>query len=264
MSWHGFKKVINRATVQVMQSMGSMEKTVDKTYEEEERRYKAFETKVEKLHRESKGFLDSLRSMTLAQKRIAETVDQFYDDADSAGSQQGYAGASYKLAVERLDAEVTGEFDTGFRMTVLDPLGRLIQVFPDFNESIKKRQKKLLDYDRLNNVTKKLAEKPSEDPNKYPRALQESNQAKELYESLNQTLITEIPKLIDLRVPFLDPTFEALVKSQLEFNETAFKNLDSIKGTMAYGRNGMEGEGLEGQVESVLQQMRDLTICASA
>ena len=33
--------------------------------------------------------------------------------------------------------------------------------------------------------------------------------------SLNEQLTNEIPQLIDLRVPYLDPSFEALVKIQL-------------------------------------------------
>lgn len=39
--------------------------------------------------------------------------------------------------------------------------------------------------------------------------------ARDVYESLNEQLTTEIPQLIDLRVPYLDPSFEALVKIQL-------------------------------------------------
>ena len=39
--------------------------------------------------------------------------------------------------------------------------------------------------------------------------------AKEVYETLNEQLTSEIPQLIDFRVPYLDPSFEALVKIQL-------------------------------------------------
>ena len=39
--------------------------------------------------------------------------------------------------------------------------------------------------------------------------------ARDVYEALNEQLTTEIPQLIDLRVPYLDPSFEALVKIQL-------------------------------------------------
>ena len=75
------------------------------------------------------------------------------------GAPLGYAGLQYKQAVERIDEEARTELDTNYRITVLEPLGKLIQCFPDFNEAIKKRQKKLLDYDRLNSVSRKLADK---------------------------------------------------------------------------------------------------------
>ena len=39
--------------------------------------------------------------------------------------------------------------------------------------------------------------------------------ARDVYEALNEQLTTELPQLIDLRVPYLDPSFEALVKIQL-------------------------------------------------
>ncbi|KAJ3114794.1 hypothetical protein HDU96_001683 [Phlyctochytrium bullatum] len=241
MSWSGFKKAVTRATVQVMQSTGAMEKTVDKDYEEEEKRFRIF------------------AAMTLAQKRMAETVDHFYDQ----GAPLGYAGIQYKQAVESMDEDARTEMDSNYVFTVMEPLGKLIQVFPDFNDTIKRRQKKLLDYDQRRNAVKRLTEKPSDDPSKLPRAEAELNQAKAAYDELNDALISEIPKLIDLRVPYLDPTFEALVKIQLQFNERAYDKLDDIR--KAFGNSGSieGGAGLEGQVESVLQQIRELTICSN-
>ncbi|RKO83798.1 hypothetical protein BDK51DRAFT_28484 [Blyttiomyces helicus] len=257
MSWKGFTKAVSRATTSVMQSTGAIDKTVDREFEEEERRYRSLENKVEKLHKEAKGYLDAVRAMTLAQQRIAETVNNFYED----GAPLGYAGMQYKTAVEQMDEEARTELDTNYRTTVLDPLGKFIAVFPDFNEAIKRRQKKLLDYDRLRSQARKLVEKPSDDPGKLPRAESEANAAREVYESLNRQLVTEIPKLVDLRVPYIDPSFEALVKSQLVFNEAAFYKLDAIK-TAFPGNGGLE-HGIDRQVEDVLQQMRDLTICGS-
>ncbi|KAJ3217458.1 hypothetical protein HDU67_007928 [Dinochytrium kinnereticum] len=255
----GFKKAVTRATVQVMQSTGAMEKTVDKDYEEEEKRFKAFEAKIDKLHKEAKGYLDSVRAMTLAQKRMAETVDHFYDQ----GAALGYAGIQYKQAVESMDEDARTEMDSNYVVTVMDPLGKLIQVFPDFNDTIKRRQKKLLDYDQRRSAVKRLIEKPSDDPSKLPRAEAELSQAKDAYDEHNDALVSEIPKLIDLRVPYLDPSFEALVKIQLQFNERAFDKLDEIR--KAFGNSGSleGGAGLEGQVESVLQQIRELTICSN-
>lgn len=61
MSWRGLVKAVDRASTQLMQKAGAMDKTVDREYEEEERRYRQFEAKINQLNKEAKGYLDSLR-----------------------------------------------------------------------------------------------------------------------------------------------------------------------------------------------------------
>jgi len=57
----------------------------------------------------------------------------------------------------------------------------------------------------------------------------ELHQAKAAYEQLNEQLSTEIPQLIDLRVPYLDPSFEALVKIQLRFCAEAYSRMAQVQ-----------------------------------
>ncbi|EGF82066.1 hypothetical protein BATDEDRAFT_18962 [Batrachochytrium dendrobatidis JAM81] len=256
MSWNGFVKAVNRATTTVMQSAGAVEKTIDKEYEAEERRFKNMESKVERLHKEAKGYLDAVRATTVAQQRIAEIIDGFYDESSKLHN----AGRLYRDATNRMDEEIRTELDANYRITVLEPVGKLIGVFPEFNDAIKKRSKKLLDYDRLRSSARKLVDKPSDDTSKLPKAEAEANQARNIYENINRQLLTDIPELINMRVAYLNPSFEAIVKSQLAFNEGAFHKLDGIKTAFPEGFE----RGLEGRVEGVLQQMRELSICKSS
>lgn len=53
--------------------------------------------------------------------------------------------------------------------------------------------------------------------------------AKEIYEELNEQLTTELPQLIDLRVPYLDPSFEALVKIQLRFCKEGYERMAQVQ-----------------------------------
>lgn len=57
----GFKKGVNRATTQVMMKTGHVEKTNDRDFETELRRYRTMESAANKLQKEAKGYLDSLR-----------------------------------------------------------------------------------------------------------------------------------------------------------------------------------------------------------
>jgi hypothetical protein len=74
------------------------------------------EAKVEKLYKEAKGYLDAVRgsrpqlfqlhcmflAMTIAQQRMAETVNMFYDES----SPLAQLGLRYKDSANRLDEEV--------------------------------------------------------------------------------------------------------------------------------------------------------------
>lgn len=90
---------------------GHVEKTSDREYEVEERRYRTLESASLRLQKEAKGYLDSLRAMTASQMRIAETIDAFYGDS---GAKDGVS-RSYKQAVEDLDAETVKALDGPYR-----------------------------------------------------------------------------------------------------------------------------------------------------
>lgn len=257
MSWNGFVKAVNRATTSVMMSAGTIEKTVDKEYEKEEERFRNLEQRIERLHKEAKGYLDATRAMAISQKRIAETVDQFYPE----GSKMGYAAVQYKDVVTKLDEESRTQLDETYRTTVLDPLGKYVAAFPEFDETIKKRERKLLDYDRCKASVKKQADKPTEDTSKLPKAEADAQAAKQVYDDINQKLLDEIPKLIELRIPYLEPCFESLVKNQSVFYKEAATRFEGVKKGFEYGGKTADGYGLEGQTDVILQQMKQLSIC---
>lgn len=236
---------------------GQVEKTNDRDYEVEERRYRTMEAAATRLQKEARGYLDSLRSMTKSQMAIAETIDAFYGDA---GAKDGVSRA-YKQAVMDLDAETVKALDGPYRQTVLDPITRFCAYFPDINECIKKRNHKLLDYDSLRAKVKKLVEKPDKDASKLPRAEREADMAKAAYDQLNEQLFTELPQLIDLRVPYLDPSFEALVKIQLRFCAEAYSRMAQVQQYLEPETREEYAEGrLDQRVEDVLQEIRELSI----
>jgi len=130
MSWNGFTKIVSRVTTNALIKTGHIEKTIDRDFELEERRYRVLQNAATRLQKEAKGYLDSLRGMTASQMRIAETIDAFYGDA---GAKDGVS-RSYKQAVEDLDAETIKALDGPYRQTVLDPINRFCAYFGDIDE----------------------------------------------------------------------------------------------------------------------------------
>ena len=81
----GFKKAVNRAGTSVMMKTGHVEKTIDRDYEIEERRFRTMESAANRLQKEAKGYLDSLRGILPPRHSRSEDGSNGSDDgvADS-------------------------------------------------------------------------------------------------------------------------------------------------------------------------------------
>lgn len=79
-----------------------------------------------------------------------------------------------------------------------------------------------------------------------------------MYEIVNTIIINDLPKIIELRVPYIDPSFEALVKSQLRFSQSSYEQLEGLRHYFP-----PNNETADTRVDDVLQQMRELTICGN-
>lgn len=87
----------------------------------------------------------------------------------------------------------------------------------------------MLDYDSARSKVNKVINKPSEDPTRLPKAQQEHDEAKEVFELLNDQLIQELPQLMGLRVPYFDPSFEAMIRMQCKFAEEGYEKLSGVQ-----------------------------------
>jgi len=171
------------------------------------------------------------------------------------------AGNAYKRAVEEMEGNVSRGIDVPYRTTVLDPIGKLCSNFPEINNTITKRHKKLLDYDAARSRARKLQDKASDDVTKLPRAEQESAQAEEVFRAMDDQLRDELPQLLDLRIPYLDPSFESMVRIQTHFASDGYEKLGGVQRYFPDGvREDYAAGGLDAQVEGCLQELRELSI----
>ncbi|KAL7411021.1 BAR-domain-containing protein [Mrakia frigida] len=260
MSWGGLKKSFNRAGTTLMQKTGQVDRTIDSELDGEVAKYKTLEKELNSLQKDAKQYLDAMRAMTSSEVRLAETIEIFFQAAELS-SEGAMAGHAYKRAVDELDTGVGRDLDVPYRHTVLEPVGRFCSFFPTINSAIDKRNKKLLDYDAARSRMRKLAEKGSDDVTKLPRAQQENDEAEAIYEVLNSTLMEGLPQLVELRVPYLDPSFEAMVRCQLKFAEEGYEKMSGVQRYFAETvRDDYANGQLDSQVESILQEMKDLSI----
>ncbi|AOA60519.1 Amphiphysin-like lipid raft protein [Komagataella phaffii CBS 7435] len=260
MSWEGFKKAVNRAGSSVL--VKSADKINDRDYDSEERRFKTLETAATNLQKETKGYLDSLRAVTASQVAIAEIISNLYEDTKFSG-QYNSVGSYYLQCVQEFDQETVKQLDGPFRETVLEPISKFCSYFPEVSEAIKKRSHKKTDYEQSKSKVRRLIDKPAKDATKLPRAERELQLAKEIYDDLNAQLKEELPQLVGLRVPYFDPTFEALVKIQLRFCTEGYTRLAQVQQYLDQTSRDDYANGLlDGRIDGLIQEMNQLNICA--
>lgn len=261
MSWEGFKKAINRAGASV--TIKDVDKTIDKDFDVEERRYKTLKSAGTSLQKASKGYLDSLRAVTASQVTIAEIVSNLYEEAKQGPSLYSSVGNIYLQCVREFDEETVKQMDGPFRETILDPITKFAGYFNEIDDAIKKRAHKKTDYDQCKAKVRKLIDKPAKDAGKLPRSEKELQISKEIFEDLNEQMKAELPQLISLRVPFYDPSFESLVKIQLRFCTEGYSRLAQIQQYLDQSSRDEYANGLlDGKIDDLLLQMNSLNIAA--
>lgn len=57
----------------------------------------------------------------------------------------------------------------------------------------------------------------------------EHDEAKEIFEALNEQVVVELPQLLDLRIPYFDPSFEAMIRMQIKFAEEGYEKLGGVQ-----------------------------------
>lgn len=258
-----------------MLKTGHIEQTVDKEFDYQEKRYRAMETNSLKLQKNLRSYLESLRILTNSQINIAESLNSFYGNNSTTSNVKDKDGKElknkelvqeYYATVKQLNDSSIKNLENPYNQTVLNPIARFNSYYTEINEVIKKRNNKLLDYDAMKSKVKKLIEHPSStDMEQYENKLKNYNEElKELedkYISVNNKLIDELPKLINLRVSYFDPSFESFVKIQLRFfNENYYVlNQLQLKLDAQTKQDYMEGK-LEDRIDNVLNKMRGLDI----
>ena len=260
MLWNGIKKAINRAGAQIMVKTGQIEETSDMGYDYEEKRYKTMKNKSKKLQREFKLYLESLKMLTRAQKNVLEVLAAFYGDGPHVSS----LAIEYRKTMNEISTNALEEIQQPYFQTVINPNTRFQSYFLEIDKVIKKRLGKLVDYEALMAKVKKLSENPTEEKiyeTKLNEAQSQLEESQKAYQVVNDQLKNEMPKFVNLRIPFLDPLFELFIKLQLRFFSQSRKEMERMNGAldMKTRQDYLSGE-LDKRIDEVLGKMKELNI----
>lgn len=262
MSWNGIGKGIARIPQVLSTKAGYSHQTVDGEYSEMETMFNKIDTSATKLLEEARRYKDSLSASFEYQKGIASTFYQLYspiipvsdsnsptngeiDPSPPPGYSQEGAPApeeilkvsqNFKKYMNEVREEITPYLQT-IEIQVIVPLTEYIHQLGKIKAWMKKRQNKLIDYDRHKESVAKLkaSERDVTLEKKLARAENDFDAATKEYDAVNSVLKEELPHFLNARDGFMTPCFRVFFISQHKIYGILYGTFHELRNTPYFG-----------------------------
>mmetsp|Transcript_40554 Transcript_40554/g.63640 ORF Transcript_40554/g.63640 Transcript_40554/m.63640 type:complete len:145 (-) Transcript_40554:17-451(-) len=134
-------------------------------------------------------------------------------------------------------------------------------VFPSVNAAIKRRDQALQDYQKYQAKVLKLQEREKTPQNQ--AKLDATNQAlaaaKQDYEKQNSVMLADLPQLIEGRIDYFEPSFEAMIRSGASYYSQASEALSDLTNKLGWKKE-LSDEDCQQQLQQKLAEIKALSI----
>lgn len=272
MSWKGFTKGVQRTPQQIKAKFNLGENTKDPIYIDAERRFSELEKETKRLHDESQKYFDAINNMLSTQIGFSQAIAEIYkpisgvmSDPETMGIEGNPEGIKaceqYQQVVEELKDSLAPELEM-IETRIIRPADELMEVIRLIRKTTTKRDHKQLDYDRHRATHKKLLEKKDKTA-KDEKALYAAENNAELatqeFNTYNDLLKTELPRLFELEREFIRPLFQSFYYMQLNVFYTLHERMQSLNITYFDLSNDIEA-AFQKKRGGVQEQAEELTI----
>lgn len=211
--------------------------------------------------------------------QVAETSRKLYKDTKRwVETNNAVAGSEYKITQDLLACQLcqlepefhkqveewnrtvekhthdTRELNSTVHKTLAEPVKKLTGVFPNIDIAIKKREQSLQEYRKSQAKLEKYQERERTGQNivKLEASKKSLVTAKDDFTAQNNSLKEDVPKLVDMRIDYIQPSLEALVRAQVAQNNESVKLFKELSETIGVKDNTT--------VQQTLAEIRALSI----
>uniref|UniRef100_A0A8C4QHY5 Bridging integrator 3 n=2 Tax=Eptatretus burgeri TaxID=7764 RepID=A0A8C4QHY5_EPTBU len=251
MSWNRFKNPEPKRPV--------VSKAAERDFEREHDRLLELDEQMKKLYKKMKKCMEADSAMTKAALKI--TADLKTNQVCVQEESVLRSIEALDLALHRMDT-FNQEKINQVQKTVIDPLKKFSNVFPNLSMAEKRREQALQEYKKLQARVEKYEERERTGPNivKLHQAREELRPAREEFEQRNKALLEEMPLFYNSRSEYFQPSFEALVRTQVNFYTDVSKIFKEVSEQL--DEPDLTDEQRKEKNESLLHELRSLSIVA--
>ncbi|GFW13568.1 amphiphysin [Trichonephila clavipes] len=168
-------------------------------------------TSAQRLSKEFKNYVSCARAMQAASKSLMDTLTEMYE--------QNWIGSEQLPVKTQVLEMVWDDFCHKLNDQVGVPVATYLSQFPEIRGKIAKRGRKLVDYDKCRHNLQSLQQpNRKREEMKIGKAKERLDEARKLYEVINNELHDELPALYDSRISFLVTNLQTMFTSESQFH----------------------------------------------
>ncbi|XP_067687416.1 myc box-dependent-interacting protein 1-like [Haliotis asinina] len=209
------QKRLTRTKTKVLQNLGRAERTHDETFDEYVTKVERQQEVAHRIQKELKNYLHCVRALSLASRSFYASVSESYEPGWTRESE-------FKQKVQSLDLLWT-DYLQKLHERSLEPMNTYLLSFPTLKARVSKRGRKQVDYDNARHNLEVLQNAKKRDDAKILKAQEELNEAKKIYEDLNNDLHSELPDFYNSRVTFYGDMYQNLFGAENIFHHEIAK-----------------------------------------
>uniref|UniRef100_A0A6G1S870 Amphiphysin n=1 Tax=Aceria tosichella TaxID=561515 RepID=A0A6G1S870_9ACAR len=206
-------KKTRRAKERLLQNFGKADKTTDELFEVYQLNFNRQQSTALNFQKHVRHYVACLKELNEAAKTMNSCLLDMYEN--DWPKHETFENNIYEAN------HINEELEEKIRELVLNPLEQYLGQFSGIREKIAKRARKLVDYDSQRHSFETLKQNQNNkqpDDAKLSKHRDHLEEARRIYETLNNELHEELPALYDNRLPFIITVFQRLFASHVTYH----------------------------------------------
>ncbi|XP_033756666.1 bridging integrator 3-like isoform X2 [Pecten maximus] len=197
-------------------------RSAERELEKEVKKAERLEETSRKLYKDTKRWMESNQGMMGSEHKITQNLltSQLCQTEPQLCAQI----ADWDHSLEKQELYMK-ELNTTVQKAVLEPMKKFNSIFPSIQTAVKKREQSLQEYNRCQARLEKHQgrERTGQNVVKLDASQKALRNAREDFETQNSNLTEDLPKMIEGRVDYFQPSLEALIKAQVAYNSEVYR-----------------------------------------
>ncbi|OWF38328.1 bridging integrator 3-like isoform X2 [Mizuhopecten yessoensis] len=253
MSWNPFSR-------HTAPKKNVVSRTAERELEKEVKKVERLEETSRKLYKDTKRWVESNQGVIASEHKITQNL--LSSQLCQMEPQLGAQITDWDRSLDKQELYMK-ELNTTVQRAVLEPMKKFNSIFPSIQTAVKKREQSLQEYNKCQSKVEKYQGRDRTGQNviKMESSRKSLQSAKDEFETQNSALTEDLPKMIDGRVDYFQPSLEALIKSQVTYNSEIYRMCTELSDQLSsQGSEKCTRENRASKIQQSLDSIKALSI----